>query len=374
MTSSRRLILALVLLFLCALMTGPASAGSSRYRIIDLTERAPVRQAEARSVNQAGEVVGFELLPDFQAQAVYWNPNHDGYLLPRLTDDNSNSSYHINDSGLITGVSELVTIERVGDHIRVYFDSKASLWQGGVITDLNTLIRGGDDLVLESAAAGTVRSIITGIARRPYGNERVGFRFDNGIVTELTGFPEGSLRVQPWAISESGRIVGEFSYRGTHAFSWQDGVMIDLHNHPSLGGVTSRAFHVNNANQIVGEAQFLISHPESPVLWENGIPINLVGHLFSRPQGIATAINSAGQIIGFVKDLDDRTSPFEGFLIEDGQYRRLLDLIPQDEGWDALLVPWDINENGWIVGGGMRHGQLGHAWLLIPNPLSDEQN
>lgn len=374
MSASQLLIKILSLVSLCLLMVWPLCAGSPRYRIIDLTERAPVRQSEARSVNERGEVVGFELLPDYQAQAVYWDAEQNGYLLPRLEGDNSNTAYSINDSGLITGVSELVTIERIGRIKRIYFDSKASLWKDGLITELSALAHDGDDLQLERATAANARGVITGTAKGPGENERRGFVFDDGVVTEMRGFSERVRAVYPYAINASGLVVGEFSPGNTHAFLWDNGQATDLHAHPSLQGVTSRAFSINDAGQIVGEAQFLLSHPESPVLWQDGVPINLVGERFRRPQGIAMSINNAGQIIGFVKDLDDLSSPFEGFLIEKGQYRRLLDLIPPDQGWDALLVPWHINDAGWIVGGGMRNGQLGHAWLMIPNTEDGDRN
>jgi probable HAF family extracellular repeat protein len=339
------------------------SAGPPRYRIIDLTERAPVLQSEARAINPDGLVVGFELLPDYQAQAIFWDANHDGHLLPRLEGDNSNFAYGINAGGLTTGTSELVTIEHIGHQKRIHRDSKASVWLNGDITRLED-----DNLELLWAAAANDSGMITGVSKVPDDPFYHGFIIADGVVTEMTGFPEGARGVQPHALNEAGSVVGEFfNAGGNHAFLWEEGVGTDLHDRSVLGGVTSRAYKINNGGQIVGEAQFLISHPESPVLWENGVPINLVGHLFSRPQGIATSINNAGQIIGTVTDLDDLNRPFEGFMIENGKYERLLDMIPQDQGWDALLVPWDINDAGWIVGGGMRYGQLGHAWLMIPN-------
>jgi uncharacterized membrane protein len=337
------------------------SAGPPRYRIIDLTERAPVVQSEARSVNAYGEAVGFELLPEYKAQAVFWDANQDGHLLTRLEGDNSNFAYGINAGGLITGTSELVTVEHFGHQDSVQRDSKASVWLSGAITQLK-----GDDLELLWAAAANDGGVITGVGKVSGDDSFHGFIFADGLLTEMTGFPEGARGIQPHALNETGAVVGEFFHLGgTHPFLWQDGVGTDLHDPSVLGGVTSRAYKVNNVGQIVGEAQFRISHPESPVLWEKGVPINLVGHLFGRPQGIATSINDDGQIVGFVADLDVVNSRFEGFLIEDGKYERLLDLIPPDEGWD-LLYPFDIN-GPYIVGGGMRNGQLGHAFLMIAN-------
>jgi len=365
---SRPVNFAFALVCLGILATQSASAGSTRYRIIDLTERAPVFQSEARAINERGEVIGIELLTDYQIQAIFWDANQNGQLLPRLEGDNSNTAYGINAGGLITGTSELVTVKHIGHQERITYVSKASVWLDGEITRLADLVREGDDLELQYASAANADGLITGVGKRPGDNTVRGFLFNDGLLTEMTGFPNGSLGIQPRALNQTGTVVGDFFHGGgTHAFLWQDSVGTDLHNDPLIRGVTSRAYKVNEAGQVVGEAQFSLSQPESPVLWENGAATNLVGHLFRRPQGIAMSINNSGQIIGFVKDLDDLQSPFDGFLIEDGNYLSLLDLIPQDQGWDALLVPWDINDAGWIVGGGMRNSQLGHAWLMIPN-------
>jgi probable HAF family extracellular repeat protein len=362
----RPIVLAIALVSLGVLPLQPVSAGPPRYRIIDLTERAPVVQSEARAITPDGVVVGFELLPEYQAQAIFWDTNQDGQLLTRLEGDNSNFAYGINAGGLVTGTSELVTIEHIGHQKRIHRDSKASIWLNGAITKLADLVREGDDLELQWANAANERGVIIGVGKVSGDDFYHGFIFDDGLLTEMTGFPEGARGVQPHALNETGSVVGEFfNGGGNHAFLWEDGVGTDLHDRSVLGGVTSRAYKINNSGQIVGEAQFLISHPESPVLWENGVPVNLVGHLFSRPQGIATSINKAGQIVGFVADLDVVNSPFEGFLIENGNYLPLKDLIPP-EGWD-ILYAFDINDAGWIVGGGVRNGQLGHAWLMIPN-------
>src|SRR6266852_5932278 len=125
---SRPIMLAIALVSLGFFSTQTASAGLPRYRIIDLTERAPVQQSEARAINERGEVVGFELLPEYQAQAIFWDTNQDGQLLTRLEGDNSNTAFGINAAGLVTGTSELVTIEHVGHQERIHRDSKATIW------------------------------------------------------------------------------------------------------------------------------------------------------------------------------------------------------------------------------------------------------
>jgi hypothetical protein len=84
---------------------------------------------------------------------------------------------------------------------------------------------------------------------------------------------------------------------------------------------------------------------------------------------MALGINNRGQIVGYVVDLDDLNDVLSAFIIEPGgQPRDLLDLCPgaMDDGWEHLLVAWDINDRGQIVGAGMRNGQIGRAFVLDP--------
>ena len=279
--------------------------GQVRYRIIDLTERAPVAQSEATSINERGEVVGWEALPDFQAQAVYWDAAHNGQLLERLPGDNSNVAATINESGVISGSSDFVRIEHVGHQIRIFHDQKAGIWRNGVITNLNTAVTGGADLNLRVAEYINDQGQIVGSATPPGETMRHGFLFEAGIVTDLGTLNTGQFASVPTAINSHGQIAGYANFGQDKAFLWESGVLTNLHDHALITGVTSRAFDINDAGQIVGEAQFHISQPESPVLWQNGEPLNLVGHRFGRPQGVASAINNRGQIIGWVNDLDN---------------------------------------------------------------------
>ena len=358
-----------------ALVLGATSARAQvRYRIIDLTELAPVVQSEATSINERGEIVGWEALPDFQAQAVYWDAAHNGHLLERLSGDNSNIAATLNESGVISGTSDFVRIKHVGHQIRIFQDQKASIWQNGVITNLNTTVTGGADLNLRVAEYINDQGQIVGSATPPGETMRHGFLLENGMVTDLGTLNTGQFASVPTAINGQGQIAGYASFGQDKAFLWESGVLTNLHEHPLITGVTSRAYDINNAGQIVGEAQFHISQPESPVLWQNGEPVNLVGHRFGRPQGVASAINDRGQIIGWVNDLDNLNDETRGFLIDGEEFIELIDHIPAGQGWNQLILAWDINEKGWIVGGGRRFGQVGHAFLLIPIDTPGDMN
>lgn len=342
---------------------------AQQYQIIDLTEKAAalgVIQSEARSINAAGQIVGFEALPDFREQAIQWGPDGTASLLPRQPGDDSNSALQIEDDGTILGYSELVTVVPCGHITKFFEDQGATLRRKNVQFDLNAKTTqwpggGPPDHELRLAWDANRRGKVVGQARPLAGPPFFprGYMFDRGTVTWLDGLDE------PRAINDLGWVAGYSDFGQDHAILWRGGLALDLHTgSPNITGVTSRAWDVNNLGQVVGEAQFLISGPEEPTLWENGVATRLIPE-FARPQGIATHVRDDGLILGFYNDLDDLQSGWVGFLIRKGTRVRLDSLIDPSEGWDTLF-PWAINESGWIVGGGIRNGVIGRAFLMKP--------
>ncbi len=344
--------------------TGVHTTAQVEYEIIDLTELAGdigVVQSEARSINEAGEIVGWELLEDFIQRAIFWDPSGDASFLEKLKGDNSNIAVDIEDDGTVLGFSSEVTFEKQGDIIIIHEDQKAAFWLNGDITNINDLITGGDTFIdLFWAWDRNDAGIIVGYAGLPKGPpfNSNGFLIDDkGVVTDL-----GNLR-RPLAINNNNIIVGYDSDGQDHAMVWEAGVTTDLHSN-QFTGVTSRAYDINDKGLIVGEAQFEICCPEIPTLWLDGEPIRLVPEL-NRPQGIASGVNEQSHIVGFYNDLDDLDTDWFGFLWIDGERTDLGAVIEPAEGWEQLF-PWDINEKGQIVGGGIRNGVIGRAFLMTP--------
>ncbi len=341
---------------------GAAEAGQPRYQIVDLTSLAEplgVIQAEARGVNEAGQAVGFEVLPDFLERGIFWDAGGTVAILERLPGDNSTIAVGIEGDGVALGLSELVEVKQCGPFICIFETQKAVTWTGGAPVDLNDLVTGGDtSFTLEFAWDRDSAGRIVGWGRDPDGPPFTprGFLFDGGLVTNL------GVLDRPVAINESGQIVGSGGSGQDNAYLWDGGVLTNLHDDPSVGGVTSRAWGITDAGLIVGEVQFEISDPEEPAAWVDLVPVKLVPEI-ARPQGVATAANGRGQIVGYFADLDDLNSPFRGFIWEGGERTELLDLVRPELGWE-ILYPFDINESGQIVGGGIRNGQLGRAFIM----------
>jgi probable HAF family extracellular repeat protein len=160
-------------------------------------------------------------------------------------------------------------------------------------------------------------------------------------------------------INDAGQVVGEAdtpTVVGTfeHAFLWQDGVMQDLGTLP--GGRVSQAFGINDAGQVVGYS--LATGGGGPFLWSSGVMQDLNGTP-GVSGGWANGVNDAGQVVG------GRTA----FLWQDGVMSDLNTLIDASTpGW-VLLDARAINASGQIVGNGTYAGSANqHAFLATPVP------
>jgi probable HAF family extracellular repeat protein len=122
-------------------------------------------------------------------------------------------------------------------------------------------------------------------------------RWENGTVQDLGKLPAWSL-AQARGINDNGDIVGvgrEVQWVGfSVAFVWRNGQLTEL---PALGPQHGNgiAYAINNAGDIVGSSQGsdVIMHA---ALWRNGQVINLAGGAASE----ARAVNSAGDAVGYV--------------------------------------------------------------------------
>lgn len=346
--------------------TGVAAAQSAPcdWEILDLTELAAgagVVQSEGRGVAPDGTVVGFEALPNFLERAIVWHPDGTVELPPGLAGDNSTLGLGVTPDARPLGASELVTVVSRGI-TKIFIDQKATYWDAGQPVDLNTLVTSWPgtpfDLRRATGADSAGRIVGTGwpMVGPPFPS--MGFLFDGGAITEL-----GTLN-RPQAISDAGAVVGWDDSGQDRAWLWDGGTLVDLGSDPGLWNGVSRAWDVNDAELIVGEAKWSAPAGEEPTVWINRVPQRLFPNIV-RPQGIATGVNRHGMVVGFVTDLDQVNSGWRGFLWQNGNEQDLLPLLSDSKGFTQLL-PYDVNDFGWIVGGGVRNGTLGHGFLMRP--------
>jgi len=225
----------------------------------------------------------------------------------------------------------------------------ATLWRGGVITDLGTL--------------GGPGSRVVGGVKNTRG--------------EVAGGSETAIQ-DPLGETFCSTFVAAFSGQSLIClgFVWRNGVMTPL---PTLGGNNSFAFGgVNNRGQIAGFAENAVQDPActapevldfEAVIWgpKEG-EIQELPPLVGDSVGIATEVNNHGQAVGasalcsaFV------TGIVHAVLWQNGAAIDLGNLGSQIGNW-----AYSINDRGQVVGaGGVTGGNTWHAFLWQDGAMTD---
>ena len=256
--------------------------------------------------------------------------------------------------------------------------SRAFLWQNGVMQDLGTL--GGDD-----AIAGLINErgqVVGGSYTNQTPNATTGiptidpFLWEHGRMIDL-GTLGGTIG-NPVGLNNRGEVVGTSNLAGdvfAHPFLWtkQHG-MQDL---GTLGGNTGVVNWINDAGDIAGKTDLpgsLSPQDHHAVLWRHGHQIDL-GAFPEDTNSNAYYVNSRGQVVG---TSEDRAHMLIGvgehaFLWEgNGPMVDLNTLIPAGSSLQ-LTYAVAINDRGEIAGFGVAPGvppenyeTEGHAYILIP--------
>jgi len=177
-----------------------------------------------------------------------------------------------------------------------------------------------------------------------------------GLMPEVLGTLGGQTSAA-LGINDADRIVGYSTLPGesqVRAFQWYNGVMSPLPN-PS-GASLAYAYDISNANHIVGVAGG--PTPVKPVLWHNGSMYQLPIPAWSRT-GSASAVNDAGIAVGNY-EINQATGTFAAVAWVNGQRQELGNL----GGSYAYAIASDINNTGQIVGtSNSAAGNTGFIWI-----------
>ena len=307
-----------------------------------------------------------------------------------VTDISPGGYFRINDNGQVVG-------DMMGG-------STASLWEGGIVTDL-----GGLPGYAWCAAEGLSLSgqYMAGYVLNVDYGDGVGLLWDNGVKSQLNPLP-GDAGCIVLNVNDSGRVAGCSSTTGTsddqHPAYWQDGIAYAL---PTLGGEYGSALDINNSGVMVGDSMradgrdvpcmwidgwaidlgilsgynsgwsrainesgnaainFSSPQPGMPrytaALWDEGVitPIHAIG---TRPSTYSYDVNELDQVVGML--CVNSSTDLHAMLWDDGVTYDLNALIPADSGWE-LQVARSINDRGWIVGQGTYNGET-RRFLLTP--------
>lgn len=344
------------------------------------------------SINAGGEIVGISengqvdpLTGVNETRAVRWK----GRQIEDLGSfgGNQNAALRTNNNGQIVGwslnsvpdpysPSDLVLGSSNGTQTR------AVLWQHGLMQDLGTLGTGNDAIAGLINKNGQIAGIsYTTAAANPATGipTQDPFFWENGTMLDI-GSLGGAIGFTA-AMNNRGQVVGVSSVAANpgaclfagegdpncHPFLWDRGKLIDL-NTSSLGGNPLIAYGINDAGEVVGIGTFPNALSDA-YLWREGVATDL-GHL-SDCGSFANAINSHSQVVGGTFSCLD-SSHARAFLWEKGSMIDLNSVTPKNSPLQ-LVVAYGINDREEIVGEGVppgvppaNFGSQGHAFLLIP--------
>ena len=298
--------------------------------------------ARGLDINEAGDIVGFTTGFCYQEKAFIWKagtPNLQ--FLPMPPGTTSSRADAINDSGQIVGVFvNPANPEGSGGFII----------DNGVFTDMGTLPGGNWSEAYDINDAG--------VAVGWWGNTVVGpspmaMTWTNGAMQDLSLLLP-LVRSRAFAINDRGCIAGVIIDQGAEidgrAFVW-DGKRAQILP-PTPGGHTSSAQAINNIGQMTGWGNVPCSPPSEfcnirkGFLWDGKRMIAL-GSLPGYPNVRPYDLNDAGQIVGYMEDLNNQ----KAFLWEGGQIHVIDDLVP---GFDGINIgsgtARGINSAGQIAG------------------------
>ncbi len=151
--------------------------------------------------------------------------------------------------------------------------------------------------------------------------------------------------------------------RRSHAFLYADGRTLDL---GTLGGGDSEAVDVNNAGQVVGNAN-TADQSSHAFVYADGVMQDL-GTLGGR-QSFATAINELGQIVGF-SDVELGSDERHAFFYSEGQMVDLTEWLERSFNDVAGLHSGSIvmNDLGQIALDTLLLNGTRHVFVLTPIP------
>jgi probable HAF family extracellular repeat protein len=358
------------------------SAGSlslmaqTKYVVTDLGTPAGYTYSSAASINNAGQVAGQVTTASFVTRGFRTsansplNPATD--LIPLLGGGASNGASSINNSGQVAGTA----VNSTSHNHAFRYDADGTLNDLGSLSAIEYSVGNAinDSGQVTGASDVTTFCGFTSPAFRTAPNSAIASTDSLGTL-----FANNCKSSDGYGINSAGGVVGYgsqgvFANPEQHAiYAPPSGPMVDL---GILGGTPTAfvaqgkhatAFSINISGQIVGESTYTGSpsvgetHAFKATTGGGMTTVGTLGGTFSSASGI----NAAGDFVGYSGTTGD--AAVHAFLYTGGVMQDLNDMIPAGSGW-VLVSASAINDNGQIAATGWLNGVqfVGHALRLDP--------
>jgi probable HAF family extracellular repeat protein len=337
----------LVLLAITAVAAGqslcaPASASAAApapYTITDIGVLPGGAESHARAINNAGAVAGWSD-DGHQDHAIRWANG----VLTNAGDPPGapwSQAWAINDSGQLGGITGRTTGGY--EYPARWASTGGAVDLGGPVTNALGAITSINRL---GEAAGGQRPA------NSEGSPEGGVYAPDGHRTDF-----GAQYAMATGINDRGQVVGP-------GYVWENGAVTNLTGFAGAG-TAAGTNAINLRGQIVGSA--FVNGVEHPALWRDSHDTNPVdlGLINTSQFTVATAVNIADEVVG---TSDPKCSPCEtarAWLWRAGAITPLDQLIPAGTGWSALTEADGINDQGQIVGAGIHNGAV-HGFVMTP--------
>ncbi len=248
----------------------------------------------------------------------------------------SSQAYGINDAGIIGGNSFTAQ-----GYVNAFLYTSGALGNLGFSGSINSINNSG-------TAVGTLNG--------PAGFSA--FQYSGGVMTDLGTF--GGTDSTANGINSTGQIAGRLTLRGPNvtvfqAYIYSGGTVTEL---GTLGGRSSDARAINDSGQVAGSSD-TANGSQHAFLYSQGVMKDLGAIGGSGGLSYASAINNAGQVVGYDLGIFNGSTDYHAFLYSGGVMTDLNSLVALNA---VLQFANGINDRGQIIA----QASNSHAYLLTP--------